>query len=65
MNNREQLQKHYTNLGYKFVGWVNFNQKAAESVQESKDNQWHEVGKCLHLVACHDLKVFAMVDSGD
>lgn len=65
MNNEEQLRKHYKSLGYKDLGWVNINQKAIEATKKSQNTQWHEVGKCLHLIACHDLKVFAMCDSSD
>ena len=65
MNNQEQLEKHYKSLGYSYLGYVNTNKKAHNASLKSTDKQWHEVGRCLHLVACHDLKVYVMVDSGD
>lgn len=65
MNNREQLEKHYKSLGYKYFGWVNDLGKAYTAAQESKDKQTHEIGRNLHLIACHDLKVYVLVDSGD
>lgn len=65
MNNEEQLVKHYKSLGYKDLGWVNINKIAIEETQKSKDKQWHKVGRCLHLIACHDIKAFAMCDSSD
>jgi len=65
MNDENQLKKHYESLGYKDLGWVNIDEKARVTTQKSKDNQWHQVGRCLYLIACHDLKVFAMVDTGD
>lgn len=65
MNNKEQLEKYYRSIGYKYLGWVNTNEKAYNAVQDSKDAQWHEIGRNLHMVACHDLKVFVFVDSSD
>lgn len=65
MNNRAQLEKHYKSLGYQYLGYVNTNEKAYNTSLESQSKQWHEIGRCLHLVACHDLKVYVLVDSGD
>lgn len=65
MNNLHELEQHYKSQGYEYLGYVNTNTKAQESYQKSENKQWHEVGRNLHLVACHDLKVFVMIDSGD
>lgn len=65
MNNREELVKYYKNQGYQDLDYANINAKAFNAMQNSQNKQWHQVGKCLHLVACHDLKVFFMVDSSD
>lgn len=65
MNNREELEKHYKSLGYTYSGCVNYQEKALNAMQASKEKQYHEIGRCLHLVACHDLKIYVIVDSGD
>ena len=65
MNNRNELERHYDSLGYRFLGYVNTNERAYNASLQSKEKQWHEIGRCLHLVACHDLKVYFLVDSGD
>ena len=65
MNNEEQLKKHQKSLGYIDLGWVNISEKAYNACQDSKNKQWHEVGRCLHLIALHDKKAFVMIDSGD
>ena len=65
MNNKEQLEKHYQAQRYKYLGYVNINEDARVAAQTSTDKQWHQVGKCLHLVALHDLKAYVLVDSGD
>lgn len=65
MNNRDELEKYYDSQGYQCLGYINTNQKAYEASLKSTNKQWHEVGRCLHLVACHDLKVYFMIDSGD
>ena len=65
MNNELELRRHYQSLGYKDLGCVNISKKAYNAIQDSKDKQWHEIGRCLHLIACHDLKVFATCDSSD
>ena len=65
MNNREELEKHYKLHGYKYLGCVNYQEKAFVAMSKSKNKQYHEVGRCLHLVALHDLKAYVIVDSGD
>lgn len=65
MNNRDVLERHYKELGYKFLGWANTNIGAQEAYQKSSDKQYHPVGRCIDLIACHDLKVYFLVDSGD
>ena len=65
MNNREELVKYYESVGYKYLGYVNTSVKAHNAALESVEKQWHEIGRNLHLVACHDLKVYFIVDSGD
>ena len=65
MNDYENLCTHYQSKGYKFVGSVNFDTKAVEAYQKSKNKQEHKIGCCEYLIACHDLKVFMLMDSGD
>lgn len=65
MNDRNELEKHYKSAGYKDLGWANMNPEACEIVGTSTKKQVHEFGRNLHLIACHDLKVFLKVDSGD
>lgn len=63
--NKEWLENYYKNAGYTCLGWVNISTDAQEAYQKSENKQWHEIGRNLHLVACHDLKVYVMIDSGD
>lgn len=65
MNNRKELEKHYEAQGYKYFGCVNYQQKALNAMSKSTNKQYHEIGRCLHLVALHDLKAYVIVDSGD
>lgn len=65
MNDEQRLEEYYLSIGYKDYGWVNTNTKAIEAMQKSSRKQYHPIGRCLDLVACHDLKVFVKVDSGD
>lgn len=65
MNNFENLSSYYQSQGYKFLGSVIFNSEAVEAYQKSQDRQEHKIGRCEYLIACHDLKVFFIMDSGD
>lgn len=65
MNDETQLVKHYESLGYKDLGWLNTSDKAFNAASVSTKKQMHQIGRNIHLLACHDLKVFARVDSGD
>lgn len=65
MNDEIQLRNHYQSLGYKFVGSLNFQSAAVDAYQKSKNKQEHKIGRCEYLIACHDLKVFMLMDSGD
>lgn len=65
MNNRDELEKHYKAQDYAYLGCVNYQEKAYNAMQKSTNKQYHEVGRCLHLVALHDLKAYVIVDSGD
>lgn len=65
MNNEQKLREYYLSLGYEDYGCVNLQKKAADAMQKSSDKQYHPIGRCLDLVACHDLKVFVTIDSGD
>lgn len=65
MNNREELEKHYKAQGYKYAGCLNHSDKALVIFGKSFNKQYHEIGRCLHLVALHDLKAYVIVDSGD
>ena len=65
MNNENELRKHYDTQGYAYLGYVNINQKALDAYQQSKNKQEHKIGRCEYLIACHDLKVYVKVDSGD
>ena len=65
MNNRNELEQHYKSQGYKDYGCVNYQEKALNAMIKSQNKQYHEIGRCLHLVALHDLKVFVTVDSSD
>ena len=65
MNNQNELEKYYEEKGYKFLGCVNYNEKAHNACYNSKDRQWHEIRRNFHLVALHDLKAYVFVDSSD
>ena len=65
MNDENELKKHYKSLGYKDLHDINLNPKVWESTGKSKNNQWHQIGRCLYLVAYHDLKAFGVVDTSD
>lgn len=65
MMNQEWLENYYKNAGYTCLGWVNISKDAQKAYQKSEKKQWHEIGRNLHLIACHDLKVFIMIDSSD
>lgn len=65
MNNRNELEKHYKSAGYEDFGCVNYQEKALNAMIKSQNKQYHEIGRCLHLVALHDLKGYVIVDSGD
>ena len=65
MNNQLELERHYKMHGYKNAGCVNYQEKAYKAMSKSKNKQYHQIGRNLHLVACHDLKVFVTIDSGD
>lgn len=65
MLNQEYWEKLYKANGYKCLGWVNISTDAQKANCESTNKQVHEIGRNLHLVACVDLKVYFMVDSGD
>lgn len=65
MNNRNELEKYYDSQGYKYLGCVNYQEKALKAMSKSKNKQYHEISRCLHLVALHDLKMYVIVDSGD
>lgn len=65
MENEFYLRKQYEMLGYKDLGCVNTNQKAYDAVQKSTNKQWFQIRKNLHFVVCHDLFIFATIDSGD
>lgn len=65
MNDETKLTKHYSSLGYTCLGCININSKALEAYQKSKNKQTHTIGICYYLIACHDLKVFFTMDSGD
>ena len=65
MNNRYELEQHYKSQGYKDFGCVNYQEKAFKALQKSESKQYHQIGRCLHLVALHDLKAFVLVDSSD
>ena len=65
MNNQHELEQHYKSQGYKDFGCVNYQEKAYKAMSKSKNKQYHQIGRNLHLVALHDLKAFVTVDSGD
>lgn len=65
MNNQAELERHYTGLGYNFLGWLNTNGYAQDAYQNSSNKQFHRCGRCIELVACHDLKVYFLIDSSD
>ena len=65
MNNQYDLERHYISQGYKYLGCVNYQEKALTAMGKSTNKQYHQIGKCLHLVALHDLKAYVIVDSGD
>lgn len=65
MNDENQLRKHYLSLGYEDVGDVNLSRTAYMKTQHSKESQWHQIGRCLYLVAYHDLKLIGIVDTSD
>ncbi|MBQ2397630.1 MAG: hypothetical protein II304_11455 [Bacteroidales bacterium] len=65
MLNQDFWEKQYKQAGYTCLGWINISTKAQEAYHKSKNTQWHEIGRNLHLIACHDLKSYMMVDSGD
>lgn len=65
MNNEYVLKTHYKKFGYKDLGCVNYQEKAMTAMAKSTNKQYHEIGRCLHLVALHDLKAFVTIDSGD
>lgn len=59
------MEREYLQKGYKNLGCVNINRKAYEAFQKSTDKQEFKIGRCEYLVVCHDLRVFATIDSGD
>ena len=65
MYDEVMLYNKFTAMGYKNLGCVNINPKAHEAVQKSNNAEWFKTGRCEQFVVCHDLKVFATVDSGD
>lgn len=65
MNDFVTLGRHYQEQGYRFLGSVNFSNEAARAYRTSKKTQMHQTGRCEYLVACHDLKVFVVIDSSD
>lgn len=65
MNDEKHLTYYYQSQGYKDLGCINISKKASDAYQKSKDRQEHQIGRNYYLIACHDLKVFMTVDSGD
>ena len=65
MNDEYTLTRYYERIGYKNLDSANLRLDAQEAYQKSKDKQEHKIGRCYYLIACHDLKVFFTVDSGD
>lgn len=65
MNDEYNLKKYYKSIGYKDLICANTRLDAQEAYQKSKNKQEHKIGRCYYLIACHDLKVFFTVDSGD
>lgn len=65
MYDETTLVQEWRKKGYKDLGVANMNLAAARAIQGSKDQQSFRIGRNYDFIVCHDLKVFARLDSGD
>lgn len=60
---KEQIIKQYPE--YKYVGCVNYNQKAFDAYRESNKHEAIQIGGCREIILLHDIKQIVEIDFGD
>lgn len=60
---KEQILNEHPD--YKYMGCVNYNQKAYDAYRESNKIEKISTGRCLEVALLHDLKQIVEIDFGD